>query len=70
MRTAQEAVHSNIEESRAVYNFVFDLCVKLGANRFRSRSVRKVRRCGTEPVSSGVSRTRIAKWRTEHRARR
>jgi hypothetical protein len=32
MRTAQEAVHSNIEESKAVYNFVFDLCVKLGAN--------------------------------------
>ena len=31
MRTAQEAVHSNIEESRSVYNFVFDLCVKLGA---------------------------------------
>jgi hypothetical protein len=31
MRTAQEAVHTNIEESRAVYNFVFDLCVKLGA---------------------------------------
>jgi hypothetical protein len=32
MRTAQEAVHSNIEESESVYNFVFDLCVKLGAN--------------------------------------
>jgi len=32
MRTAQEAVHSNLEESRSVYNFVFDLCVKLGAN--------------------------------------
>jgi hypothetical protein len=32
MRTAQEAVHSNIEESKAVYNFVFDLCVKLGAD--------------------------------------
>ena len=31
MRTAKEAVLSNIEESRAVYNFVFDLCVKLGA---------------------------------------
>ena len=31
MRTAQEAVHSNIEESRSVYNFVNDLCVKLGA---------------------------------------
>jgi hypothetical protein len=32
MRTAQEAVYSNIEESKSVYNFVFDLCVKLGAN--------------------------------------
>jgi len=32
MRTAKEAVHNNLEESRSVYNFVFDLCVKLGAN--------------------------------------
>ncbi len=32
MRTAQDAVHTNIEESRSVYNFVFDLCVKLGAD--------------------------------------
>jgi hypothetical protein len=32
MRTAQEAVHSNLEESRSIYNFVNDLCVKLGAN--------------------------------------
>jgi hypothetical protein len=31
MRTAQEAVHTDIEESRSVYNFVNDLCVKLGA---------------------------------------
>ena len=31
MRTAQEAVHSDIEQSRSVYNFVNDLCVKLGA---------------------------------------
>jgi len=31
MRTAKEAVWSNIEESKAVYNFVFDLCIKLGA---------------------------------------
>ncbi len=31
MRTAQEAVNSNPEEARAVYNFVFDLCVELGA---------------------------------------
>ena len=32
MRTAQEAVHSDLETSRSVYNFVYDLCVKLGAN--------------------------------------
>ncbi|MDO9411290.1 MAG: hypothetical protein Q7T81_01770 [Pseudolabrys sp.] len=32
MRNAQEAVHANLEESKSVYNFVFDLCVKLGAN--------------------------------------
>ena len=32
MRTAQEAVHTDIETSKSVYNFVFDLCVKLGAN--------------------------------------
>jgi hypothetical protein len=32
MRTAQEAVHSNIEEARSVYDFVNDLCVKLGAS--------------------------------------
>jgi hypothetical protein len=32
MRTAQEAVHTNLDEARSVYNFVFDLCVKLGAN--------------------------------------
>ncbi len=31
MQTAQQAVHSNLEESRSIYNFVFDLCVKLGA---------------------------------------
>jgi hypothetical protein len=31
MRTAQEAVHSDIETSRSVYNFVNEVCVKLGA---------------------------------------
>jgi hypothetical protein len=31
MRTAQEAVHSDIATSRSVYDFVNDLCVKLGA---------------------------------------
>src|SRR5437660_5525859 len=31
IRTAQEAVHSDIETSRSVYNFVNELCVTLGA---------------------------------------
>src|SRR5215208_1304465 len=31
MRTAQEAVHSDLETSRSVYDFVNDLVVKLGA---------------------------------------
>ncbi|MBX9711151.1 MAG: hypothetical protein K2X60_08960 [Xanthobacteraceae bacterium] len=33
MRTAKEAVLTDIEESRSIYNFVIDLCVKLGASR-------------------------------------
>ena len=33
MRTAQEAVHSDLETARWVYNFVVDLCVRLGAKR-------------------------------------
>jgi len=32
MRTAQEAVHSNYAEAKSVYDFVFDLCVKIGAS--------------------------------------
>jgi len=33
MRTAQEAVHTDLAESRSVYDFVVDLCVALGADR-------------------------------------
>ncbi len=32
-RSAKEAVHTDVEESRTVYDWVFDLCVKLGAAR-------------------------------------
>ena len=31
MRTAQEAVHSNLRESRTIYDFVIALCIQLGA---------------------------------------
>lgn len=33
MRPIKEAVHSDIEESKAAYNWVVDLCVDLGADR-------------------------------------
>ncbi len=32
MRPIKDAVHGNIDESRAVYQWVFDLCVSLGAD--------------------------------------
>ena len=70
MRTAQEAVHSDIETSRSVYNFVFDLCVKLGAKPERPRAVREIRRRRADPGASGLGRARAAERRAEHRARR
>jgi hypothetical protein len=33
MRSIKEAVHSNLEETRAVYEWVVTLCVALGADR-------------------------------------
>jgi hypothetical protein len=33
MRSIKETVHSDVEKSRAVYNWVVELCVSLGANR-------------------------------------
>ena len=33
MRSIKEAVHTDIEETREVYNWVVDLCVSLGASR-------------------------------------
>lgn len=33
MQTAQQAVHSNLDESRSVYEFVADVCVAIGASR-------------------------------------
>ncbi len=33
MCSVQEAVHANLEESRSIYNFVIDVCVKVGAAR-------------------------------------
>ena len=58
MRTAKEAVHTDIETSRSVYNFVNDLCVKLGANRERPCAVREICGGGREPDASGIGGAR------------
>src|ERR1700752_2137488 len=33
MRTALEPVHSDLEASRSIYDFVLEACVKIGASR-------------------------------------
>jgi hypothetical protein len=33
MQTAREAVHSDLEASRSIYDFVLEVCVKIGASR-------------------------------------
>jgi hypothetical protein len=33
MRTAREAVHSDLEASRSIYDFVLDVCIEIGASR-------------------------------------
>ena len=70
MRTAQEAVHSDIETSRSVYNFVFDLCVKLGAKPRGSGAVREIRRRRAKPHPPGLRGARAAERRPQYRARR
>ena len=57
MRTAQEAVHTDIEESRSVYNFVFDLCVKLGAKPDDLVPFENMRR-GAEPDAASLGGAR------------
>ena len=70
MRTAQEAVHSNIEEARSVYNFVFDLCVKLGAAPSDLVPFEKYAAAAQSLSTPGFGRSCPAKWRAEHRTRR
>ncbi len=70
MRTAQEAVHSDIETSRSVYNFVVDLCVQARCERGRHGAVREICRRGAVADASGFCGARVAERRAEHRAGR
>ena len=69
MRTAQEAVHSDIEASRSVYNFVFDLCVKLGAKPNDLVPFEKYA-AAAQSLSRPASAARAAERRAQYRARR
>ncbi len=48
-RAIKEAVHSDLEASRAVYDWVVELCVSLGAAPRRPGAVREVRQRGAGP---------------------
>ena len=70
MRTAQEAVHSDIETSRSVYNFVFDLCVKLGAKPDDLVPFEKYAAAAQSLVRPASAARALAERRAQHRARR
>ena len=70
MRTAQEAVHSDLETSRSVYNFVFDLCVKLGAKPDDLVPFEKYAAAAQSLVRPASAARALAERRAEHRARR
>ena len=65
MRTAQEAVHSDIETSRSVYNFVFDLCVKLGAKPEDLVPFEKYAAAAQIADAAGFGRARAAERRAQ-----
>ena len=60
MRTAQEAVHTDIETSRSVYNFVVRPLRQARRQPGRPGAVREVRRGGAEPGAAGFGRARAA----------
>ena len=70
MRTAQEAVHTDIETSRSVYNFVFDLCVKLGANPADLVPFEKYAAAAQSLVRPASAARALQQRRAQHRARR
>jgi len=70
MRTAQEAVHSDIDTSRSVYKFRQRLCVKLGANADDLVPFEKYAAAAQSPGASGTPRTRAHTTACQHRTRR
>ena len=67
--TIKEAVHSDLEASRSVYNFVRDLCIKLGAAPDDHGAVREIRRRRRWAHAPVIRRPRAQQWRAQHRTR-
>ena len=70
IRPIKEAVHSDLETSRSVYNWVVELCVSLGADRKGHGAVREVRRGGAVAGNPFLGRARRGRRRAQHRAHR
>ncbi len=70
MRTAQEAVHTDIETSRSVYNFVHRPLRQARRRPGRPRAVREVRGRRAEPGAPGFGGARLEQRRALHRAGR
>ena len=69
VRPIKDAVHGNLEESRAVYNYVVDLCVSLCRSQ-RHGAVREVRERRAVAGLPFLGCARTGRWRSQHRARR
>ena len=69
-RSIKEAVHTDPEESRAVYDWVRDLCIDPRRLTRRSRAFREICRCRSRPRASVLCGPRPVRGRAQHRARR
>jgi hypothetical protein len=67
MRTAKEAVHSDLAASRSIYDFVLDVCTRLGASRDELVTVRQKRRRSPRTVPASLGGPRAQQWRLEYR---
>ena len=70
MRPIKDAVHSDIEASRSVYNWVVELCKKLGADAKDLVPFEKYAKAGAIAADAVVRRARARERRAQHRARR
>ena len=69
-RSIKEAVHTDIDASRTIYDWVRDLCVKLGASPDDLVPFEKYAAAAQGARAAVVRGARVVRRRAEHRARR